>query len=332
MKPGFSVLELIMAMAISTIIMTTLLEMYNQITRNMVRVERFVFEDTQLLVLKNRFSKDIAGLSAIWFTQAEVDKKIAGQNKKAPEPDQEKRQASAAFYSINKQGRLEQITFVTTSALQSYGTTQDRFVRVVYKVEEDPASPGLFRLMRKQIPMPTEHIDEQALQGGTFYELVSGIKSISMTYQLIDKVQLRQLGQGKQDDAAKHAAQSEKSPDQQEIIRSVKQWTIQAPKAAEDKKDTQVAATDPESQGAEDEQGAEKEENIKGAAAPTFIEMKIVFGATTQQLEHEYKLVFYVPTSLDLLPKSMLVIKKPVEKSPKQPDDAQQTSGSVVTQ
>lgn len=315
MKPGFSALELIMAMAISAIIMTTVLEIYHQITRNMVRVDRFVFEDTQLLVLKNRFSKDIAGLSAIWFSQAELDKKIASKEKKALEPDKDKRQTSPTFYSINKQGRLEQITFVTTSALQSYGATQDRFVRVVYQVEEDAAHVGLFRLMRKEIAFPTEHIDEQALKGGTFYELVSGIKSISMTYQLVDKVQLRLLGHDKQADVAKDGTPAEKSTEKQPILRSVKQWAPQIPQAKDDQKSVKKPADDPDLFGADDEQAAEKEESIKGVAAPTFIEMKIVFGATDKQLEKEYTLVFYVPTSLDLIPKGMLILKKPAEKS-----------------
>ena len=98
MKSGFSTLELIMVIAVSAIMMTCLLEIYNQVGRNMIRVERFVFEDTQLLTLKNRLEKDLSGLSAIWFTQADAEeKKAAGAEQKNVSPT-DKKKSSRYFY------------------------------------------------------------------------------------------------------------------------------------------------------------------------------------------------------------------------------------------
>ena len=308
---GFSVIELVMVMAISAILMTILLQIYNQVTRNMLRVERFVFEDTQILTLKNRFGKDLAGLSAIWFTQAELQAKQAAKDAtKTPEPTTEKKKCSKYFYSVNKDKHLDTLTFVTTSALQSYGSVQSRFVRVLYKVEKDPTGEGLLRLMRKEIVMPTENIDEENLKSGKFYQLVGGIKSLEMTYQLIDKAALKKLESANADKAAsKSADQEEKQP----IIRSVKQWTGDDGKkksSSKDKKEPESIENASEDVSVKPE-ADEKEEDLGGATVPKFVEMKIVFGKTNKQLEKEYKLEFYIPSTLDNAPKEIVIQQAP---------------------
>ncbi|MDP3787784.1 MAG: type II secretion system protein [Candidatus Chromulinivorax sp.] len=319
LQRGFSALELIMVMAVSAIMMTVLLEIYNQVMRNMVRVDRFVFEDTQLLTLRNRFEQDLAGLSAVWFTQADVEgKKLAAEGKKAEgqeasftkaSPDTvggQAQQTSQYFYSVNKNKNLDMLTFVTTNALQSYGNVQDRFVRVVYKVEQDFAHAGMFRLMRKEIPLPTESIDEQKNEKQkTFYELVGGIKSIEMTYQLVDKTELQKRSAAEKEEGkniTKSASQENKP-----IIRSVKQWKFDDKKSTE-KKDTG------KNDSSEDLFAQVEEENLGGVTVPKFVTMKIIFGATNQQLEKEYKLEFYIPSSIDNMVK--LPGKQPAITSP----------------
>ena len=163
LKSGFTSFELIMVMAVSAIMMTALFEIYNQVTKNMARVDRFIFEDSQILALKNRFGKDVSGMSAIWF----VYKPKADQKADALKSDaSDKKMKSKYFYSVNKDGHLDTLTFLTTNALQSYGFVQHRFVRVVYQVQPDPKHENLFRLMRKEIVIPSQDIDEQTLQQG----------------------------------------------------------------------------------------------------------------------------------------------------------------------
>jgi len=306
-QQGFSALELIMVMAVSAIMMTTLLQIYNQVTRNMLRVERFVFEDTQILTLKNRFASDLIGLSAIWFTQAELEAQQAAKDATKTLPAAEKKKCSKYFYSVNKNGHLDILTFVTTNALQSYGSVQSRFVRIVYQVEKDPRHENMLRLMRKEIVMPTENIDEESLKPGKFYELVGGITSIEMKYQLVDKAALQKH------EAALEKSKTEKSDKQdqdekQPIIRTVKQWTGDDGKKKSNKKDEKDSSQDASAQ--EDDQ--EKEENLGGATVPKFVEMKIIFGATNKQLEKEYKLEFYIPSTLDNAPKQIVIQQAPV--------------------
>ena len=293
--PGFSMLEIIMVMAVSAIIMTCLFDIYNQTARNMARVERFVFEDTQILTLKNRFGKDVAGLSAIWFKHADLEIMLAAQEKKEVPKDFKKR--SFYFYSTNKGEQFELLTFITTNALLSYGKVSDRFVRVVYTLEEDPAHKDLFRLMRKEIAPATEFIDEKALSPGKFYELIGGIKSLEITYHLVDRVELNKQfrsGKMKKDDAAQ-----DDEKEMKQVVRAVKKWTpLESVEKAADKnalKDEQ-----------EDEN---KKEDLGGAPVPRFIEMKIVFGKTLQQQEQEYNVAFYVPSTVDNMPRTIFAVR-----------------------
>jgi len=295
-KPGFTSFEIMMVMAVSAIMMTALLEIYNQVTVNMKRVERFVFEDSQLLALKNRFGKDISGMSSIWYIENKP-KADDGAIKQKPKDD-DKKMKSKYFYSVNKNGLLDILTFLTTSAVQSYGSVQYRFVRVVYQLENDPKHEGLFRLMRKEILMPSENIDQQALQKGKAYELVHGIKSLDVSYQLVDKIELqRQYDEQKKLQAQEKSGKTselsvEKKQEPKQIVRIVKQWNLTD--IAKDEKKLEKST-----------ETKEDEEDLGGAAVPKFIEMKIVFGKTDQQIEKSYKLDFYVPSVVDNVPKNI---------------------------
>ena len=323
---GFSMLEIIMVMAVSAIIMTCLFDIYNQTARNMARVERFVFEDTQILTLKNRFGKDVAGLSAIWFKQAELEVMLAAQEKKEAPKDFKKR--SFYFYSTNKGEQFELLTFITTNALRSYGKVFDRFVRVVYKLEVDPAHEGLFRLMRKEIAPATEFIDEKALGTGKFYELIGGIKSLEITYQLVDRVELNKqfrASKMKKDDTAQDDQKETK-----QVIRTVKKWTpLESVEKAAEKNAAGAAKMNDAQQNADEKD----EDDLGGAPVPRFIEIKIVFGQTQQQQEQEYTLGFYVPSTVDNMPRSIFAVRptpQKAEKGKKTDDATPETTPPVV--
>ena len=302
-SPGFSMLEIIMVMAISTIIMTCLFQIYNQTARNMNRVQRFVFEDTQILTLKDRFEKDVSGLSAIWFKQAELETLLAQKEQKEPPKDFKKR--SFYFYSTNKGDHFDTLTFITTNALKSYGKTFDRFVRVVYRLEADPENKDLFRLMRKEICPATEFVDEKTFNTGRFYELIGGIKTIDISYYLVDRVALNKQFQAdknkKNDDTAASGDQEEKK----QVVRLVKQW--RPAESVEKSADKDV------SKDVSHDESKDEKEDLGGAPVPKFIEIKIVFGKTLQQQEQEYTLGFAVPSTVDNMPKSIFAVR-PAEK------------------
>jgi hypothetical protein len=257
-------------------------------------------------------------MSAIWFTQAELEKQRAAKDTKdvagSAESQQSEKKSSSYFYSINKQTNLEMMTFVTTSALQSYGTTQDRLVRVVYKLEQDPAHEGNFRLMRKEIFNVTESIDEQALKAGKFYELAANIGSLQTTFYYIDQQELQkqQKAQAEKDD---NAARQQANIETKQLIGSVKEW----------KKEKKPEKDKNKSIGSEQEQT--KEDDLGGALAPKIIELKISFGRVGDLAAREYKLSFYIPSNIDHVVKP---IKKEQAVATQAVSDQAQPAGAGV--
>ncbi len=306
MQPGFSALELVMVMAISAIIMTSLFEIYNQIMHNMQRVDRFVQADTNIVTLKNRFENDLMGISAIWFTQADVSKNKKDQNSAQAQNQSEKdaQIMSRYFYSMNKNGNLDMITFITTSALQSYDGMQNRCVRVVYKIEQDPRHEKSLRLMRKEIYQWTENIGEQDLKSGKFYELASDIVSIEMTYHLIDTVAYnKQQQEKKSKDSAIQSGKQDQNV--KPLMRSVKEWKEEQKKDSdkknkENKKDKDVSG-DPL---------AQEQEDLAGAVVPKIVEMKISFNVPHNDAKKEYVVSFYIPSMIETLPNTIKKIQK----------------------
>lgn len=296
-SPGFSMLEIIVVMAVSTIIMTCLFEIYNQTSSNMNKVQRFVLQDSHIITLQHRLEKDFTGLSAIWYKQSDFEKIKAQQEKKEPSKDFKKQ--SFYFYSTNKDQQLDILTFITTSSLQSYGDVSSSFVRVVYKLEPDTINKGLFKLMRKEIFPATEFIDEKVLNAGNFYELTTGIKSIQVSYHLVDRVALNKQFRAEKKEGQKEQDSQEELPP---IIRIVKQW--QPIESIEKAQETSIRK--------DDSSDKEKELDLGGAPVPKFVEIKVVFGQTLQQKEQEYNLGFSVPSTVDNMPQSIFAIRPPV--------------------
>lgn len=288
-RSGFTILELTMVLAISTIMMSGLFEMYQQVIRNMQRIERFVFEDMQIVTLKTRLEKDFLGLSVIWFAQQKLqDQQDAEQKNSAQASASDRAQeklVSLYFYSINKHENLDFFTLVTVNPLQSYGAHQKHFARVVYQVQPDPIHKNMFRLMRKEIASVNEFVDEKSLAQGKFYQVIDGIKSIQTTYHFMDQKELQQR--------EKQAEQQDKkSTDQQKlqpVVKTTRQWI---PDHEEQKQDKNQQAAPQDKQG-----------KIQGACIPLLVEMKLVFGATDQQTEQVHELKFGTQSTVSNLVK-----------------------------
>lgn len=285
-RPGFSSIELIMVIAVSAIMMTTLFQIYNQVMQSMVRVDRFIFEDFRILTLKNRFEKDVAGMSAIWFEKNKLKKDQALEQQVTQNVDIKMK--SKYFYSINKNGNLDTLTFLTTNGLQSYQLKQNYFIRVVYQVQPDLKHEGLFSLIRKEIMSPSEDISPEVLSQVQGYELVSGIQSITVSYALVDTIELdRQYAEYKKTKAGtvEHLSQSSEKKETKPVIRMVKEWNL-ADLAKQEKE--------------------QKKEDVSGAAVPRFITIHITFGKTNINREKSYNFSCMVACVVDAIPKTVV--------------------------
>jgi prepilin-type N-terminal cleavage/methylation domain-containing protein len=228
---GFSLLELVISIAISSILMTAALTIYNQIGKSATIIQKITTYDTKMMIMHDRLSKDLAGISHRWFAQNMYEelKKAKEQAPKKPEPKtQETKEAEPKnndtkkadskqkkeniFFAHNGQEGFDSLSFLTTGALQIYGETSSNLVRVVYKTVSDKhatANPKTLRLMRKQDNNASADIDKEKIKDGNFYELASGISKLTIEYGF----------------TVPSPQEQEKNPEQKTSFKWIKQWS-----------------------------------------------------------------------------------------------------------
>lgn len=175
------------------------------------------------------------------------------------------------FYADQKNNQFNMCSFVTTASLSMFDGLKPRFVRVIYEMRQDSKHKGLWEFVRKEVVDLSENINEQQVEKAKSYVVADGVKSLQFDYQFIDVVAVRKKAKGQKVE--------------KEIIRSVQNWS--PPKDDEDQSD------------------------VGGADGPRVVKLKIVFGGIEgKQIEREYEMSFYIPSSIDLIPKSYLEARK----------------------
>lgn len=124
----------------------------------------------------------------------DAQKKEAEQKKKKEQEEangeqKNKKPFEKIFYSINKSGMLDTLSFLTTSSLQVYwgpksGTAKPRIVRVLYTLKENPAGKDgkkTYSLIRKESPK----LEYEDAQKGLEHVLADNIKSLTMDYTAV---------------------------------------------------------------------------------------------------------------------------------------------------
>lgn len=291
--PGFSILELVIGLMISTMLITISFSIYNQIARSTQFVQRITTADTHAIILKDRLQKDILGIMPLWFTKKDYEESVKTKTSTQPkEPEQKEQHESKEnkqetsknkennfFYSSNHttHNTLDCFSFITTNPLRMYGSSEHKpCVRVVYQLQKETKKESLFRLFRKEID-ELEFNTETIRNAGTFYEIASNIKTFSIEFGFIDPIKIvNQIGDNKTDI----------SPDKSTEFTWINEWD------------------------------AKKESAIKKPILPKFIKIKIVFTEEKGTHEQEYNFCFLVPLDTITPYATFSQRRKPVEKDP----------------
>lgn len=224
-KNGFSLLELVIGIMISTILITSALTIYNQIGKGAGIIQKITTNDTKIMILHDRIGKDLAGISHRWFSEkiyedlkktkeAKKPAKKEGDAQKAEPKNTElkkenkKIKSTNFFLSAENENGLNFLTFITTNTMQMYGETKACFVRIVYKVVPEINNPKAFRLMRKQEEKATQDINKEKITEGAFYELAGNISKLEVEYGF----------------TTPSKQELEKNPDQKIAFKWIKKW------------------------------------------------------------------------------------------------------------
>lgn len=197
MKSGFSLIEILVAVAISSIVAWTLFFSFSQTQKSADLIEQMLSIDPKIMTLSNQFEKDITGVFVpkYWFPKEESKESDNKQSEKKeeskkdlnskpgqriPVKKEEYKKIDKVFFSSNEQSNLKEITFITCNPLQTYNNYKPRIVRILYKLVPDEENKNSYKLLRKEsLNLDFAKINEEK---NIEYELASGIKSLSLSF------------------------------------------------------------------------------------------------------------------------------------------------------
>lgn len=200
---GFTLIELLVATMVASILGALLFAAFYQINRQVPIIDNKTNIIEKAALVNAQLEKDLMGVVVppeYYARQAKQKEKAPGQKddtqaqqksddaqKKSAETEK-KKPLEKIFYSVNKNGMLEQLSFITTSSLQVYwgdtsGSAKPRIVRVTYQLKDDKTKSKddkkSYQLVRKE--SPSLEFDEAA-KNAQEYLIADNIKSLTVTY------------------------------------------------------------------------------------------------------------------------------------------------------
>lgn len=198
MKKGFTIIEVVLAIFLATLISLSLFQLLNQARKAVRRITNVIEVDLPLISFYNQVQKDVTGM----FTPASTLEFFIDKDAKAvKEKEQEKfsnfsrKKDEAPVTLVSKP--IEQIfelevkpeqffwSFITTGGIQQLDSDGvaapvPLVRRVAYLLENDPQRPGLYRLMYRFSGTQLEIEPFKAAGFSPSYELIHGIRQLSI--------------------------------------------------------------------------------------------------------------------------------------------------------
>jgi len=163
-KRGFTLIEMMVAILITSLLGSILTAIYVQTQRSVSRINETIDLDFADSIIYNQMEKDLSG---IFVPQLFVDDR-SSESKKAqpgqpkqpqgqpakpgqkPKPKKKLERAKNALVSMGSSGNLSSLSFITNNPMQVYGQSKPRIVRVEYALEPDKIDSKMFNLVRRQ--------------------------------------------------------------------------------------------------------------------------------------------------------------------------------------
>jgi len=185
MKRGFTLLELLAALAITSVVITLLFNSLFQTTQIVDRSDNLININTRAILVQHQLEKDLMGtfLPVQSFKEKEEEKK--------PEKKESKK-LTKVFYGINRGPILDILTFITNNPMSAYwgkqtGKAKPKIARIVYRLVKDKEIKESYTLLRQEDS--NLEFNSYGLGIGPkeirSYALADGIKELSVNYKVI---------------------------------------------------------------------------------------------------------------------------------------------------
>jgi prepilin-type N-terminal cleavage/methylation domain-containing protein len=215
-KAGFTLIEVIIAITISSMMAVSVFMIFRQMQDSSRRINSIIDLDVEDSVISNQLERDVNGIFVPWMVEDDkkVDSDGDGQKEQAQQADKQKseqeeketKEKEAApkdgvsqkekksqkklipiknpLVLVQGGDRLEKLSFITNNPLPVYGMSSDGsttrakqcVARVEYTVESSPESPLVYRLYRQESDGLGSNEQKQPMK----YLLSDRIKTISV--------------------------------------------------------------------------------------------------------------------------------------------------------
>lgn len=193
MKSGFTLLELVIGLLLSSMIAIVLYTSFFSINRSVQSVENLIDQDLRITLMHNQLERDISGIFVPFAGKLSEQMQKTEKELKATDTTAIPiKPIDNVFMSQNQQQSLSLLTFITNNPMRIYEYAQNATVkpfvaRVVYKLVPERGTPS-FTLIRQE----SNELDLVTFEkAGVIrsYELISHIKQIKteFSYSLVEK-------------------------------------------------------------------------------------------------------------------------------------------------
>ncbi len=201
MRPGFVLIEILVAIALGAMIMAGLFTSFFQINKAIKMADQAVEYDARAVLVYYQLERDLSGAMVPYefvsqketTTQVKVTEEVQDKDKKTEttqaqatkkETVKKEEPLERSFYAEVEGGNLKNLTFITSNPLPAYDSIKPRIARVTYQLVPEQQRQGQqpsYRLMRdEQATLKFAQPKTETAQG---YELVRGIRSLKVEYR-----------------------------------------------------------------------------------------------------------------------------------------------------
>lgn len=202
MKQGFSLIELLVALGIGSILAVIILQSYSSMNQSAQVVDDLINFDIRIGTLATQIKQDISGACIPPRIQQDRMKKM--EQKKPERDDKQPKLLTHIFYATENNKQLQLLTCITNNPLQIYwssaiGIAKPRLARVVYRLKpEQPTreKPSFILVRQEALALDFDLFAEDSQQKVREYELINNVKEMSCEYlTAVKKEEPKQEGQ-----------------------------------------------------------------------------------------------------------------------------------------
>jgi type II secretory pathway component PulJ len=299
---GFTLIELIVGTLIASLICGVLLTALSQSSRVQASVDNTIDISDRISIAAHQLHRDLDG--AFVPRQAEKmddekkdlqqpnqkgDKKEEPADKKDEKVGQKKEEKpiEKIFYSTNKNGMLDTLTFITNNPLvvfvgKDVGTIKPKVVRVQYTLKPEANNKDVYTLFRQE----SNELDLAEYKNVRPYEVMSGIKKLSI--QFTARIEKKQEQQKPSTAAQQNPAEQQKpeeKPKKSYEYKVQQEWVSEPPSAKASADTTAGTAAD---------KSAEKKE-AEFPRIPYSVEFKMTLWDKQTRKEKDFIIVCDIP-------------------------------------